>query len=252
MTPSAHARALPDGWTIHLSAALNLTVLTLRASDGKDCEIGYHCGTDLGSPELTVRDLDEITDHALRAAALELLDSHAARRATVHANADAFSDAVPDWSELTGRLHRAVPGCRIETDLDHQALALTMTLAADGPSAGRLLTLIASWPDSATDGIDRELTETGTLTVRFTQTRAQEFLSWYRTEPGFDVDFDTDSVYLRDGEDEIAMWTEAEWTDDPRLVLGIVNAVHIGNTQGPSALRDALAAHPKPAWPPLP
>lgn len=249
---SAHDHALPDGWTIHLRASLNLTVLTLRDGDGRDREIGYHSGTDVGSPELTVRALDGITDDALRAATLELLDNYFARRATVHANAAAFTAAVPDWSDLTGRMCRTVPGCRIDADLDHQALTLTMTLAADGPSAGRLLTLIASWPEGGADGIDRELTETGALTVRFTQTRAQDFLSWYRTEPGFAVDFDADSVYLRDGEDEIAMWTQAEWTEDPLLVLGIVHAVAIGHTQGADALRDALAQQPRPDWPPLP
>ncbi|MET9776238.1 hypothetical protein ABZ023_18590 [Streptomyces sp. NPDC006367] len=247
-----HDRALPDGFTVHLRTALNMTVLTLHDGDGWECQIGFHASTELGSPELTVRALNEITDDALRAAALELLNNYFARRTTVHANADAFSAAVPDWSDLTGRLRRTVPDCRIDTGLDHQALALTMTLAADGPSAGRLLTLIASWPEGAAEGIDRELTQTGTLTVRFSQKRAQDFLTWYRTEPGFNVDFDADSVYLRDGKDEIAMWTEAEWTEDPRLVLGIVNAVHIGHTQGSAILRDALAAHPKAAWPPLP
>ncbi|MGW2657023.1 hypothetical protein ACWC1D_25625 [Streptomyces sp. NPDC001478] len=247
-----HNHTLPDGWTIHLRTALNLTVLTLRDGDGGDCQIGFHACTGMGSPELTVRALDDITDGALREAALELLNNYFARRATAKANADAFSSAIPDWSDLSSQLRRTVPGCLIDISLNHQALDLTMTLTADGPSAGRLLTLIASWPEGGAEGIDRELTQTGALTVRLPQRRAQGFLTWLRTKPGFDVDFDADSVYLRDGEEEIGMWTEAEWAEDPQLVLGIVNAIHIGHTQGPSALRDALAAHPKPAWPPLP
>lgn len=259
MPPTSHDRAavLPDGWTFHLRTTLNVTVLTLRDSNGEDREIGYHRAPVLDAPELTVHTLEEIPDEELRTAARELTDVYRARYATARANTEAFSAAVPDFSDLTGRLRRAVPGCRIDTGLDHTALTLTVTLAADGPPAGRLLTLIASWtPPPTADGApgasDRELTESGTLTVRLTQDQARAFLTWYRDQPGFEVDFDADSVYLRDGAQPLGQWCEAEWKDNPRLVIGIVHAVDIGHTQGADALRAALAQQPRPDWPPLP
>jgi hypothetical protein len=57
---------------------------------------------------------------------------------------------------------------------------------------------------------------------------------------------DTDSVYLRDGQEELVMWTQNEWEQDPTLVLAIVNAVATGYSQGPAAVR-ARGGRPAPA-----
>lgn len=57
---------------------------------------------------------------------------------------------------------------------------------------------------------------------------------------GFHVVTDEDSVYLMEGGDELVMWTAAEWSDDPALVFSIINAVRIGYTDGPEAVRHIL------------
>lgn len=56
----------------------------------------------------------------------------------------------------------------------------------------------------------------------------------------FNVVTDEDSIYLRDGETELVMWTEREWREDPGLPLSIANAIRIGYEQGPGAVRNAL------------
>ncbi|MFE0472596.1 hypothetical protein ACFW2V_13375 [Streptomyces sp. NPDC058947] len=57
----------------------------------------------------------------------------------------------------------------------------------------------------------------------------------------FNVITDADSVYLRDGDQEIVMWTLDEWREDPKVVLSITAAIRLGYEQGPDAVRAALA-----------
>lgn len=57
----------------------------------------------------------------------------------------------------------------------------------------------------------------------------------------FRVVLDSDSVSLRDGEDELVMWDQQEWVEDPALVLNIVNAVQIGYTEGADGVRRILS-----------
>jgi len=52
----------------------------------------------------------------------------------------------------------------------------------------------------------------------------------------FHVVVDEDSVYLAEGQKELMMWTQAEWQEEPALVLTIVNAIAIGYSHGPGKL----------------
>lgn len=51
-----------------------------------------------------------------------------------------------------------------------------------------------------------------------------------------------DSVHIHDVHGEIVMWTQAEWEEEPEVVMSIVNAIHIAHTDGPECLRRLL--HP--------
>ncbi|PNE43410.1 hypothetical protein [Streptomyces noursei] len=185
MTNSSNA--LPDKWTIRLHPTLNLLVLSLLDAGGIERQRSYHMTRTPAAVPSTVHDLDEITDAELRGSATALIDRYFERLARVRENADAFSKAVPNWFGLVARLRRAVPDVQISTDLDHDDLALRMTLTATGPASGHLLTLIASWPCSATadgptDGVTRGLDETGNVTVALEQEPAIAFLTWFREQ----------------------------------------------------------------------
>ena len=182
------ANALPDKWAIRLNPTLNLVTLTLLDADGAERQHGYHMTRPEALGLSTVHSLEEITDAELRASAQALIDRYFARLAQVRKNADAFSEAVPDWFGLIARLRQAVTDVQITTDLDHDALALRMTLSATGPAGGQLLTLIASWPGATTPegpppGVDRDLDESGSLTVTLAQEHAIGFLAWFREQP---------------------------------------------------------------------
>lgn len=56
----------------------------------------------------------------------------------------------------------------------------------------------------------------------------------------FTVKLYEDSIYLRDGSEELVMWVQDEWIEDPSLVWSIVNAVRIGYEAGPEELRRIL------------
>lgn len=49
-----------------------------------------------------------------------------------------------------------------------------------------------------------------------------------------------DSVHIHDEKGEIVMWTQAEWEEDPQVVVSIVNAIHIAHTDGTTCLRQLL------------
>lgn len=62
---------------------------------------------------------------------------------------------------------------------------------------------------------------------------------------GFRVGFDGDahgydSVTLFDGAEELAVWTQQEWIEDPGVVFAILNAATLGFTRGPDAVRARL------------
>ncbi|KAB7835698.1 hypothetical protein [Streptomyces mobaraensis] len=67
-----------------------------------------------------------------------------------------------------------------------------------------------------------------------------------RSRPsGFRIGFDGDahgydSVTLFDGTEELAVWTQQEWTEDPSVVFAILNAAMLGFTRGPDAVRARL------------
>ncbi|MGW4180376.1 hypothetical protein [Streptomyces rubiginosohelvolus] len=63
---------------------------------------------------------------------------------------------------------------------------------------------------------------------------------------GFRIGFDGDahgydSVTLFDGTEELTVWTQQEWIEDPDIVFAILNAATLGFTRGPDAVR---ARHP--------
>ncbi|MEV0966874.1 hypothetical protein AB0J25_30620 [Streptomyces sp. NPDC049910] len=62
---------------------------------------------------------------------------------------------------------------------------------------------------------------------------------------GFRIGFDGeahgyDSVTLFDGTEELAVWTQQEWIEDPDIVFAILNAATLGFTRGPDAVRARL------------
>jgi hypothetical protein len=181
-------KSLPDQWTINLHPVANLTILTLRDGDGVQREIGFHPLTQPGSADRTVGAVDEIVELELRASAQKLIDTFYARTAQAQANADAFGVAVPDQQDLFNRLRFAVPCDGVHLTLDNEALTVVLELTATGPAAGTLLSLTARWlgsntTDGQADGVTKDLDDHGKLTMRFDQTRAEDFLTWYRDRP---------------------------------------------------------------------
>jgi len=55
-----------------------------------------------------------------------------------------------------------------------------------------------------------------------------------------EIDDEDTNITLRDGKDELIMWTSDEWKEDPSLVAVIVNAVCIGYTDGPNEIRKRI------------
>lgn len=186
MTTTAHA--LPDGWSIRIHPVMNILTLTLADENGTERQHGYHMKAPTTPAPETVHRLDDIADGELRASVQDIIDTYFDRLARLHRNCDAFSAAVPDWHALVAQLRLAVPDCHVDSDLDHDALSVIMTLKATGPAAGKLLALLATWPGSASDhsersaGFDRDLDDDGTLTARFGQEHAIAFLTWLRTQ----------------------------------------------------------------------
>ncbi|MFI1700435.1 hypothetical protein ACH419_31265 [Streptomyces bobili] len=181
-------RPLPDQWTINLHPVANLTILTLKDTDGAQREIGFHPLTRPGTVDRTVGALEEITELELRASAQKLIDTFYERTAQAQANAHAFSATVPDQRSLFDRLRDAIPCDVVRLAIDDETLTLVLQLTATGPAAGTLLNLTARWPGSATadgraGGVTKHLDDHGKLTVRFDQTRAEAFLTWYRDQP---------------------------------------------------------------------
>ncbi|WP_327411222.1 hypothetical protein OG458_41540 (plasmid) [Streptomyces sp. NBC_01281] len=179
---------------IHFHTVLNLTILSLIDADGVHRHISFAPLTALSPPgttDRTARTLEEITEPQLRARAQQLIDSFYERTATAQANADAFGAALPDLPQLLHRLSSIAPSgpsslTRASCTFDDDTLTVVLTLTASGPSAGILLALTGRWPrptDTPADGITHDLDTHGRLTVRFDQRHAEQFLTWYRTQP---------------------------------------------------------------------
>ncbi|MFD3662879.1 hypothetical protein ACFWVF_20150 [Streptomyces sp. NPDC058659] len=184
--PTPHP--LPARWAVNVHVVANLAILTLLDGDGANREIGYHPLTPPGTTERTVQALDEITDPELRASAQKLIDSFYQRTAQAQAQADAFGAAVPDQQHLFDRLRSELPDSPIDLGIDNETLTITLKVAAAGPHAGALLTLIARWPGTTSPtglayGVTQDLADDGTLTVTFDQPHAEKFLTWYRDQP---------------------------------------------------------------------
>lgn len=180
-------KPLPDQWTINLHPVANLTILTLLDGAGIQREIGFHPLTPPGTTDRTVGAPSEIADPELRASAQKLINTFYERTARAQANADAFGAAVPDQRHLFDRLRSVVPGCLIELDVDDETLAVILKLTATGSAAGALLLLVARWPgstaaDGQADGVTKDL-DGGDLTMRLDQAHAEDFLTWYRSQP---------------------------------------------------------------------
>ncbi|MFI6688412.1 hypothetical protein [Streptomyces sp. NPDC050485] len=180
-------KPLPNQWTINLHPVANLTILTLLDGDGTRREIGFHPLTPSGTKDRTVGSLEEISQPELRATAQKLIHSYYERTAQAQTNADAFGVAVPDQRELLDRLRSAVPGSQVGLDIDDEALTVILKLTAAGPAAGPLLSLSARWLGSTADGqaigATQDLDDDGELTIRLDQSRAENFLTWYRDQP---------------------------------------------------------------------
>ncbi|RNG27166.1 hypothetical protein [Streptomyces botrytidirepellens] len=183
-------KPLPDQWTINLHSVANLTILTLRDGDGVQREIGFHLLSEPqpGTADRTVGAVEEIVDLEVRASAQKLIDTFYERTAQAQANADAFGVTVPDLQNLFDRLRVAVPCDGVHLAVDNETLTVVLKLTATGAAAGTLLSLAARWPGSATadgqaDGVTKHLDDHGELTMHFDQTRAEDFLTWYRDQP---------------------------------------------------------------------
>ena len=56
----------------------------------------------------------------------------------------------------------------------------------------------------------------------------------------FWVDFRDDSIALMEGNEELVMWTEEEWIEDPQVVFPICNAILLGLTKGAEEIKRRL------------
>ncbi|MET9776239.1 hypothetical protein ABZ023_18595 [Streptomyces sp. NPDC006367] len=218
-------RTLPDGWTIHTRTALGLTALTLHDDDGEFCQTDYYEQT--GSPahpdartvmralnNLPALDIYRALDEcpaSLRDAAQALLNGYFENLAKTQAHATALRQAIPDFDALTTQVRRAVPNCHTDAYRNDETGRYSLVLAATGAAAGRLLTLLATWPpaaraadDELPDGVTADLDATLTLTVTLDAHSTRSFLDWYRNDLGLPADFDTDSANRRVGEAELA------------------------------------------------
>ncbi|MET8816386.1 hypothetical protein ABZW47_30845 [Streptomyces sp. NPDC004549] len=193
--PAPHEfKPLPDQWTIHLHTVLNLTILTLIDADGAHRHITFAPLTTLnpsGTTDRPAQTLEEITEPELRARAQQLIDTFYQRTATAQANADAFGAAMPDLAQLLNRLSETAPSgpaslTRTGLTIDDDTLTVVLTLTASGPAVATLRALADRCPrpaDTPAEGITQDLDPHGHLTLRLDQTRARQFLSWYRTQP---------------------------------------------------------------------
>ncbi|MGW3932904.1 hypothetical protein ACWECC_33145 [Streptomyces microflavus] len=187
-------KPLPDQWKIHLHTAHNLTILTLIDADGVHRHITFAPLTPTGTKDRTLEALGEITEPELQARAQQLIDTFYERTATAQANADAFGAAVPDLRQLLNRLSSTAPSgqtslTRATLTVDDDTLTVVLTVTATGPAAATLLALTHRWPrptdppaDGA-DGVTQDLDTHGNLTLRLDQTHAEQFLTWFRTQP---------------------------------------------------------------------
>jgi hypothetical protein len=177
--PTLHE--LEDGWTIHITFALtNVAVMTLVRPDGLDAHIEFVTSSGGGGEPITVTELSEIQDTALRTAADAMLAAYAARVANANKSVAEFNKLVPptrlkvvfDW--LAER-HTAA-----SLAIDSDRLAVGLKLTASGEAAGVLLTLLGRWresPDVSADEITTDLDEFE-LETHLPQDGAVRFLMW--------------------------------------------------------------------------
>jgi hypothetical protein len=59
-------------------------------------------------------------------------------------------------------------------------------------------------------------------------------------EAGDDTEAFEGVVFALDGDEELVRWDSAEWISDPSVTLTIANAIVIGFTEGPDAIRARL------------
>jgi len=227
-SPQPADRSLPEGWTIRARTALGLTGLSLHDEDSDFRQANYHEQT--ASPahadaRTILRALESLpaahvyhtlgdVPKPLRAAAQTLINGYFENLAQTGAEAAALREAIGDFDTLTARLCHQVPACRIDAHRDEASGRYSLMLAATGPAAGQLLTLLSAFPPAARaadeelpDGITIDLDATLTLTVTIHARHALTFLDWFRTEPGVDDDADTeggDGSERRVGEKEHA------------------------------------------------
>jgi hypothetical protein len=153
-------------------------VLTVLNPQGESEHISFALGFSGGKP-LTVTDLDQVQDAALRTAAHQALEEHAARVAAARRAIAEFDRLVPTamLERVTGRL--AARQITLGLELDSDDLALELTLGAAGPAAGALVTLVDRWrqdPQAPAEGFTEELVD-GAVTVRLSQGAAIHLLS---------------------------------------------------------------------------
>jgi hypothetical protein len=178
---------LPHGWSISVRPDGPLTVLTLRNNNGSPQTTDYHGPTT--GPAHTVHCLDAIADEALHTTAQRLVNRHFHQVDQIHATATALCHDLPDWDTVTARLQDAVPECRADAYRGHDG-RFSLVLTATDTAAGRLLTLITTWPhatpadtDELPDGITLDLDGTTTLAVTLDPDHTRAFLAWFHGEP---------------------------------------------------------------------
>jgi len=176
---TAQSRAgLERGWSIHVTFPANAAVLTVLNPQGESEHISFALGFSGGQP-LTVTDLDQVEDAALRTAAHKALEDHAARVAAARCAIAEFDRLVPPavLKRVTGGL--TAQQITLGLELDPDALAFELTLSAAGPAAGALLTLVNCWrqdPHAPGGGVTEALVD-GAVTVCLPQGAAIHLLS---------------------------------------------------------------------------
>lgn len=178
---------LPQGWSIELKPALNLTSITLVDDSGRDRVWGV-CPTPIDAAQ-HVRQVRSIAAPEIRAKVRELLRRHITDMQTGYVTLRAFVAGVPDASSLLDQLQLDLPGATVACGVTGDSTVVNLEITTTGlVPAAAAMALLADWARDndhieigarSADGVETEFCE-GAFSAVLTTDHARCFLGWYR------------------------------------------------------------------------